>query len=63
MNFSRNLKKLMLEKNVKNIDLAKALNVNKSNITRYLNGEMTPSYDLLEKIKNYFNCSYDDLLK
>lgn len=53
----------MLKKNIKNIDLAKALSLNKSTITLYLNGHRMPTYEILEMLKNYFECSYDDLLK
>lgn len=63
INFQSNLKVLMLKKNIKNIDLAKALNLNKSTITLYLNGQRMPTYEILEMLKNYFDCSYDDLLK
>lgn len=63
MDFANNLKSLLNEKNIKNIDLSKALNIDRSNITKYLNGQKLPNYETLEKIKNYLNCSYDELLK
>lgn len=63
MNFAKNLKELMEKNNVKNSELAKALNIDKSNITYYLKGEKYPNYKTLEKIINFFGCSYDDLLK
>lgn len=63
MNFKENLKKLMKEKNVKNIDLANILQINKSNITYYLQGKQETNLESLEKIKNFLACSYDDLLK
>lgn len=53
----------MEKNNVKNSELAKALNIDKSNITYYLKGEKYPNYKTLEKIINFFGCSYDDLLK
>lgn len=63
MNFKENLKNLMRENNVKNIDLANVLQINKSNITYYLQGKQEPNLESLEKIKNFLGCSYDDLLK
>ena len=63
LNFAKNLKELMEKNNVKNSELAKALNIDKSNITYYLKGEKYPNYKTLEKIINFFGCSYDDLLK
>ena len=53
----------MEKNNIKNSDLAKKLNIDKSNIICYLKGEKYPSYETLEKLKNFFNCTYDDLLK
>lgn len=63
MNFAKNLKTLLNEKNIKNIDLSKSLNIDRSNITKYLNGQKMPNYETLEKIKTFLNCTYDDLLK
>lgn len=63
MNFKKNLKNLMDKANIKNIELAKILGLNKSTITLYLNGQRMPNYETLEKLKDYFSCSYDDLLK
>lgn len=63
MNLAKNLKELMEKNNIKNSELAKALNIDKSNITYYLKGEKYPNYETLEKIINFFGCSYDDLLK
>ncbi|MDE6946316.1 MAG: helix-turn-helix transcriptional regulator [Anaeroplasmataceae bacterium] len=63
MDFAKNLKTILDKKNIKNIDLSKALKIDRSNITKYLNGQKMPNYETLEKIKNYLECSYDDLLK
>lgn len=63
MEFAKNLKDILEEKKLKNIDLSKALKIDRSNITKYLNGQKLPNYETLEKIKNFLGCSYDDLLK
>lgn len=63
MEFAKNLKAILEEKKIKNIDLSKALKIDRSNITKYLNGQKLPNYVTLEKIKNFLSCSYDDLLK
>lgn len=63
MDFAKNLKALLDMKCIKNIDLSKELNIDRSNITKYLKGQKMPNYETLEKIKIYLNCSYDDLLK
>lgn len=63
MDFKNNLKAILEEKKLKNIDLSKALKIDRSNITKYLNGQKLPNYETLEKIKNFLGCSFDDLLK
>ena len=51
----------MDEKEMKNIDLATAINVDKSNITNWLNKDNTilPQNDRLQKLANYFDVSLD----
>lgn len=63
MNFSKNLKELMLKNNIRNIDLANKLQINKSTITLYLKGEREPNFLILEQIKNVLQCTYDELLE
>lgn len=63
MDFKNNLKAILEEKKIKNIDLSKALKIDRSNITKYLNGQKLPNYETLGKIKNFLGCSFDDLLK
>ena len=63
MNFSKNLKELMIKNNLKNIELARLLKIDRANITYYLNGDKMPSYEKLEELTLILNCSYDDLLK
>ena len=63
INFKENLKSLMIEKHIKNVDLAKSIGLNRSTITLYLNGQRMPTYEILERLTIFFECSYDDLLK
>ena len=60
--FAENLLTLMEEKNLNAPALGKILNINRSNITRYLRGERLPSYQLFTAIVEYFNVSADVLL-
>lgn len=60
-NFSERLKELMTERELNAPELAKQLNTDRTNITRYLKGERTPSYETFIKMLNYFNCSADFL--
>lgn len=41
------------------LDMAKKLGINKSSITRYENGEMKPTLDMLINISKSFNVSMD----
>ncbi len=60
--FAENLSALMEEKNLNAPALGKILNMDRSNITRYLRGERLPNYHLFIRIIEYFNVSADVLL-
>ena len=60
--FAENLSALMEEKNLNAPALGKILNIDRSNITRYLRGERLPNYRLFIAIVEYFNVSADVLL-
>ena len=64
MNLSSNLKRLRRELNLEQEQLAKELKTNIETIRRIEQGKNKQiNLELLEKIINFFNCSYDDLLK
>ena len=60
--FAENLSALMEEKNLNAPALGKILNMDRSNITRYLRGERLPLYDVFTKLIEFFNVSADVLL-
>ncbi|MBQ3220513.1 MAG: helix-turn-helix transcriptional regulator [Clostridia bacterium] len=60
--FAENLFLLMQEHNLKSPELAKILETDRTNITRYLQGKRLPSYSLFVKIVDFFNVSADVLL-
>ncbi len=60
--FAENLSALMQEKNLNAPALGEILNMDRSNITRYLRGERLPNYHLFIRIIEYFNVSADVLL-
>ena len=62
LKFAENLSALMQEKNLNAPALGKILNVNRSNVTRYLRGERLPNYHIFIRIIEYFNISADVLL-
>ena len=64
MNLSSNLKRLRRELNLEQEQLAKELKTNIETIRRIEQGKNKQiNLELLEKIINFFNYSYDDLLK
>lgn len=60
--FAENLSALMEEKNLNAPALAKLLNTDRTNITRYLRGERLPLYAIFTKLIEFFNISADVLL-
>lgn len=63
LNLVDNIKKYMEMKNLNNNQLAKLLNIDRSNISRWFNGNQKPSLEQIEQLTKIFKCSYDDLLK
>lgn len=51
------LKELRKENGITQSELAKSLNVSRSSIAMYENGERIPSYETLEVISDFFNVS------
>lgn len=51
------LKELRKENGITQSELAKSLNVSRSSIAMYENGERIPSYETLEVISDFFNFS------
>lgn len=60
--FGERLKNLRVKKKMKQEDLAGVLNISKSAVGMYERNEREPSYEILQKIANYFNQSIDYLL-
>lgn len=61
-NFGENLSAVMLEHNINAPALAKHLNIDRSNITRYMRGARLPSFQVFLAILEYFSVSADVLL-
>ena len=60
--FAENLSALMQEHNLNAPALAKCLNTDRTNITRYLRGERLPLFKVFISLIEYFNISADVLL-
>ncbi len=60
--FGVNLKKFRLNKSMTQGDLADAVNLSRSAISMYENGEREPDFETLELIADYFNVDMNNLL-
>lgn len=62
MSFGNILKKIRIENNLTQEELAKKITTSRSNIANYENDKNMPSIDILEKLSKIFGCSIDYLL-
>ncbi|WP_050617057.1 helix-turn-helix domain-containing protein [Intestinimonas massiliensis (ex Afouda et al. 2020)] len=56
------IKVLRLERNIKQVDLAKAVSVSQAALSGYETGKYEPDFDTLKRIAEYFDVSIDYLL-
>nr|MCR5786236.1 helix-turn-helix domain-containing protein [Acholeplasmatales bacterium] len=63
LEFYLGMMKMNIGQNIKKFRLAKELKIELKTLRNYEQGVRNPKYEILEIIKTYFNCSYDDLLK
>ena len=61
--FSKNLKRMMDEDNMTQEDLADEIGVNRSMISRYINGQSMPSFLTVVRIADALFCQVDDFLE
>lgn len=61
--FAKNLKKLMDEKQINNVELSKRLNLSESAVGKWLLGKSLPRMGMIEIIANYFGVNKTDLLE
>ena len=61
--FKKNVKKLMVEYDMNNRELAKELKVGESMLSHVINGTKKPPFDMVAAIANYFGVKLDDLIK
>ncbi len=58
----KNIRKLLSEKKMTQVELAEKIETTQTNISRYLSGTRKIDLDILEKIANIFSVSIDYLL-
>ena len=56
------LKQLRIKKNIKQQDLAKALNVTKQSVSNWENGKRLPNIEILILLADFYNCYLDYLV-
>ena len=59
--FSDNLRTKLMEKRNSQKDLAKSVGVTEATVSRWVNGEMYPRHDMIDRIAQYLMCTADDL--
>lgn len=63
MNFEKNLKELRIKANFTQEQLAKKINISLRTYQGWEIAKSRPKYEILEKLKEILDCTYDDLLK
>ena len=63
MEFGTNLKRIRLENNLNQQELAKKLNVSLKTISHWESGYTEPSLQMVQKIKEVLKVSYDELFE
>lgn len=59
---SKNIKRLLEIKGKTGIDVAKALGVDKSTVSNWINAKRIPRMDYIDKLCDYFGCTRNDIL-
>ncbi len=60
--YGQKIKDLRIENNLKQIELAKLLNISQSAIVKYEKEQLQPNIDILNAIADIFNCTVDYIL-
>lgn len=61
--FSKNLRRMMKEDNIRQEELSNEIGVSQQMISRYMNGQSIPSFITVVKIADALFCSLDEFLK
>ena len=61
--FQKNLKRLMIENDLNQAELARKTRLSEATISRYMNGSRLPSSRVLPKLTKALNCTSNDLFE
>ena len=61
--FNKNLKRIRLESNLTQKDVADYLHISPQSVSKWENGEATPSIEYLPMLAQLFKCTIDELFK
>lgn len=60
---SKNLKRLAYESDKSPAEIAKALGINKSTLSSWMNGHRIPKMDKIDMLCSYFGCDREDIME
>lgn len=63
MDFGKNLKRIRIESNLTQAEVAKKINVSLKTISHWESGYTEPSLQMVQKIKEVLKVSYDELFE
>ena len=61
--FQKNIKRLLIENDLNQAELAKKTGLSEATISRYINGSRLPAARVTSKLTKALNCSYNDLFE
>lgn len=61
--FSKNLRRMMKEENMRQEDLAKEIGVSRQMVSKYINGQCIPSYFTIVRISDALFCSLEEFVQ
>ena len=60
---SKNLRRIAIESDKSQADIAKDLKISKATISSWFNGTRVPRMDKIDRLCNYFHCKRSDLIE
>lgn len=63
MDFGKNLKRIRVESNLTQMEIAKKLNVSLKTVSHWESNYTEPNLQMLKKIKEILNITYDELFE